>query len=84
LSIQIVRGWRCASKLLALVERDKVAGEELPCGSVMQDIPGTAQGNWFLSGIKETYTEDPHHALVCSNIRPGNAVLSVGNSVPNL
>jgi len=68
-------------QLMALVQRDKIEGEELPCGSVLQDIPGTAQGCWFLSGLGETYPEDPHLALVRSNIRPGNAVLSVGNSV---
>lgn len=71
-------------QLLALVQRDSVEGEKLPCGSVLQDIPGTAQGCWFLSGVKETYPEDPHLALVRSNIRPSHAVLSVGNSVSNL
>ena len=71
-------------QLLTLVQRDKVEGEELPCGSVLQDIPRTAQGCWFLSGIRETYPEDPHLALVRSNIHPSYAVLSVGNSVSNL
>ncbi len=70
--------------LLALVDRDEVEGEELPCGSIMQDIPGTAQGCWFLFGITETYPEDPHLALVHSNIHPARAVLSVGNSILNL
>jgi hypothetical protein len=70
--------------IIALVDRDEVEGEVLPCGSVMQDIPGTAQGIWFLEGITETYPEDPHLALVHSNIHPANAVLSVGNSVPGL
>ena len=70
--------------MIALVDRDKVEGEDLPCGSVMQDIPGTAQGVWFLEGITETYPEDPHLALVHSNIHPARAVLSIGNSVPGL
>ena len=71
-------------RLIALVQRDKVESEEMPCGSVLQDIPGTSQGIWFLSGTKETYPEDPHLALVRSNIHPGQAVFSVGNSVLNL
>jgi len=71
-------------QLLALVQQDRVEGEEMPCGSVLQDIPGTAQGVWFLSGTKETYPEDPHLALVRSNLRPGYAVFSVGNAIPNL
>jgi len=71
-------------QLVALVERDSVEGEKLPCGSVLQDIPGTAQGCWFLSETTETYPEDPHLTLVRSNIRPSLAVLSVGNSVVNL
>ncbi|MFC1981371.1 hypothetical protein ACFLVN_03910 [Chloroflexota bacterium] len=71
-------------RLVTLVQRDKVEGEGMPCGSVLQDIPGTAQGIWFLSGIKETYPEDPHLALVRSNIHHGHTVFSVGNSVLNL
>jgi hypothetical protein len=71
-------------QLLQLVDREMSEGEGPPYGSVLQDIPGTAQGCWFLSGIKETYPEDLHLALVRSNIRPANAALSVGNSVPHL
>ena len=71
-------------QLLVLVQRDRVEGEEMPCGSVLQDIAGTAQGIWFLYGTRETYPEDPHLALVRSNIHPSHAVLSVGNSVLNL
>lgn len=70
--------------LIALVVRDEVAGEEYPWGEVMQDIPGTAQGCWFLGGTVDTYPEDPHLALVHSNIHPAKAVLSVGTSVPGL
>ena len=47
-------------------------------------MPGTAQGCWFLLGTSETYPEDPHLALVRSNTHPDYAVLSTGNSVPNL
>lgn len=71
-------------QLVGLVHRDKVEGETLPCGSNFQDLPGTAQGNWFLPGVNDTYPEDPHLALVHSNIHPDHAVLSVGNSSPNL
>ena len=71
-------------QLWNLVDRDEVEGDSTPCGSVMQDIPGTAQGCWFLNGVSETYPEDPHLALVRSNTRPDRAVLSVGNSVTGL
>jgi hypothetical protein len=72
------------NQLLKLVDRDIVEGKKPPYGSVLQDIPGTAQGCWFLSGVDETYPEDPHLALVHSNSRPSYAALSVGNSVRNL
>ena len=71
-------------QLLALVEREEVEGEEMPCSAVLQDMPGTAQGVWFLSGTIETHPEDPHLALVRSNLRPSKAVLSVGNAIANL
>jgi hypothetical protein len=71
-------------RLLKLVLRDEMEADSTPCGSVLQDVPETAQGCWFLSGVKETYPEDPHLALVHSNIRPRFAVLSVGNSIANL
>lgn len=70
--------------LIALVNRDKVAGEDYPWGSVIQDVPGTAQGCWFLKGTINTYPEDPHLALVHSNIHPAKAVLSVGTSLTGL
>ncbi len=71
-------------RLVGLVKRDKVEGETLPCGSYLQDAPGTAQGNWFLSGVRNKNPESPHIALVQSNIHPGRAVLSVGTSVQDL
>lgn len=71
-------------QLAGLVQRDKVEGESVPCGSYLQDVPGTAQGNWFLSGIREKNPEDPHLALVHSNLRPARAVFSVGTSVHSL
>jgi hypothetical protein len=51
---------------------------------VLQDIPGTAQGCWFKEGIIETYPEDPHLALVNSNVDPSLLVLSVGQSIQGL
>ncbi|MFC2038898.1 hypothetical protein ACFLUG_03915, partial [Chloroflexota bacterium] len=71
-------------KLLSLLTRDEMEGDGTPCGAVLQDIPGTAQGNWFLSGVKATYPEDRHLAMVRSNTHPGRAVFSVGKSVPGL
>jgi hypothetical protein len=54
------------------------------CGEVMQDIPGTAQGKWYLRGTIESFPEDPHLALVHDNKVPTRAVFSVGTSVPGL
>ncbi len=50
------------------------------CGSVMQDIAGTAQGVWFKPATP-TYLEDPHLTLAHDNIDPGYGVFSVGNAV---
>jgi hypothetical protein len=72
------------TQLWNLVDREEIEGDSTPCGTVMQDVPGTAQGCWFLDGVSETYPEDPHLALVYSNTRPDRAVLSAGNSIPNL
>ncbi len=52
-------------------------------GTVAQDLPGRAQGIWFLAGTT-SYPEDPHLALVHDNIAPTVAVFSVGTSIPNL
>ena len=71
-------------RLNDLVDQDEVKGDSGAGSGTLQDLPGTAQGCWFLSGVGETYPEDPHLALVRSNIRPARAVLSVGNSIPNL
>ena len=71
-------------QLVGLVNRDEVEGETISCGSYLQDVPGTAQGNWFLSGIRKKNPEGPHLALVHSNIHPARAVLSVGTSVQGL
>lgn len=48
------------------------------CGTVAQDLPGTAQGNWFRDGYPDIYPEDNHLALVHDNIDPTRPVFSVG------
>lgn len=53
------------------------------CGTVGQDIAGTAQGIWFKPNSVEV-TEDPHLALVHDNVNPSTAVFSVGTSVTNV
>ena len=71
-------------RLQELVYQDEIKGDSGASSGILQDLPGTAQGCWFLSGVSETYPEDPHLALVHSNIHPVRAVLSVGNSILNL
>jgi hypothetical protein len=53
------------------------------CGTVKQDVWGTAQGVWFLSGAKvqERGSEDKHAALVHDNFDPTKGVFSVGTSM---
>ncbi|MBI3741292.1 MAG: hypothetical protein HY257_05995 [Chloroflexi bacterium] len=53
------------------------------CGTPMQDVAGTAQGNWFVNP-KEPNPEDNNLALVYDNIDPTKPVLSVGVSVKGL
>ncbi|MFL6621286.1 MAG: hypothetical protein ACJ8NR_01510 [Sulfurifustis sp.] len=53
------------------------------CGTIEQDIAGTAQGNWFHPG-SPTHPEDPHLALVHDNVMPNLGVFSVGTSVATL
>lgn len=72
------------NQLLNLIDRDVLPADAHRCGTVFQDVPGTAQGCWFLSGINKTYPEDPHLALVYSNTSPVKAVLSVGTSIASL
>ncbi len=51
------------------------------CGEVAQDMPGAAQGVWFVKGTSYTYPEDPHISLVHDNVDPSKRVFSVGNSM---
>jgi hypothetical protein len=53
------------------------------CGEVMQDVPNSAAGRWFLPG-SPTYPEEPHLALVHDNVDPALGAFSVGTSIPSL
>ena len=63
-------------------DKDKKRTIEPLCGTVEQDIKGTAQGVWFIEGTpqKVSYSEDSHLALVTDNIAPDFNVSSVGTS----
>lgn len=56
------------------------------CGEIMQDVPGTAQGLWYVPGTPQSTVQDlsPHLALVHDNVLPSTGVFSVGNSVSSL
>jgi len=56
---------------------------EPACGTVMQDISGTAQGNWF-SSPGRLAQEDTHLALVHDNVDPRQPIFSIGTSIPGL
>jgi hypothetical protein len=70
--------------LFSLIQDQDLTEIQIECGSVLQDLPGTAQGCWFREGIINTYPEDPHLALVYSNIDSSLQVLSVGTSIKGL
>ncbi len=71
-----------ASALRAKLGTDRLRRTVEPlCGTIMQDLPNTAQGRWFFN---ETMQDDPHLGLVHDNIDPRIAVISVGNSIPSL
>src|SRR4029077_6669243 len=53
------------------------------CGTIMQDIPGTVQGDWFFPGANYP-PDDPHLALIHHSIAPSSATISCGSSVPGL
>lgn len=54
------------------------------CGTNAQDVPGTAQGIWFLSGIQDLNSEDPHIALVHDNFDPSIGAFSNGTSLEKI
>ena len=51
------------------------------CGTVMQDVPGTVQGRWF---INDNIDERQHLALVRDYVDPSIGVFSVGTSIPSV
>jgi hypothetical protein len=53
------------------------------CGEIMQDLPGTAQGLWYVPGTPQSTVQDvsPHLALVHDNVNPSTGVFSVGTSM---
>jgi hypothetical protein len=58
------------------------------CGTIYQDIGGTAQGTWFTADVPEdglyTFPEDPHLALVHDAVRKERNIFSVGTSGKDL
>lgn len=47
------------------------------CGSAAQDLPGKAQGNWYLDGWPRGFSEDAHLALVHDAVDPTIPVFSL-------
>ena len=53
------------------------------CGTIMQDVPGTAQGDWYFPGA-DTSFESAHLALDHDAVYTSTAVFSVGTSMPSI
>ncbi|MBC8367205.1 hypothetical protein H8E52_07335 [bacterium] len=70
-------------ELAAKVAREEIPNDPHPFGRVMQDVPGTAHGCWFMPGGGFP-PEDAHLALVQWNSHPSVNSFSVGNAVPSL
>lgn len=51
------------------------------CGEVMQDLPGTAQGNWYASDAGTQTDWSKELALVHDNVDPSLATISIGGTV---
>jgi len=63
---------------------DKVARSGGPkCGVVMQDLPGTLQGNWFQGDVKSYTDWTLHLAFVHDNEEPSKSVISIGGYFTN-
>ena len=66
----------------------RIKSEEPACGTIYQDIAGTAQGIWFTEDVPVdslyTFPEDPHLALVHDAVEKGKVVFSVGTSGKDL
>lgn len=51
------------------------------CGTIEQDVAGTAQGAWFVKGMGNTNSEDSSLALAYDNFNPLKGVFSVGTAM---
>ena len=51
------------------------------CGEVMQDVPGTAQGNWFAGGFAGPVDCPNELSLVHDYIDPTKSAISVGRTI---
>ena len=57
----------------------KIVREEAPrCGTVLQDVPKTLQGNWFFGDSTQIQPWDWHLSFVHLNDNPNYKVISVG------
>ena len=51
------------------------------CGTIVQDLAGTVQGDWFFPGA--SYPPDnPHLALIHDSVYPSTGTFSSGTSIP--
>ena len=55
--------------------------EEPLCGEVMQDVPGTAQGNWFTGSFGGQSDWSQELSLVHDHIDPTKSAISVGGTI---
>ena len=53
------------------------------CGTFAQDVPNTAQGNWFVKNTA-SFSEDPHLALVHDNLNSIYGIFSVGTALSSV
>lgn len=60
--------------------QDKIQ-QPLPCNNITSDIPGTAQGTWFIEKAGNTQSQEKHLALVYDNTEKNQPVFSVGKSL---
>lgn len=51
------------------------------CGTIEQDVAGTAQGAWFVKGMGNTNSEDSSLALAYDNFNPLKGVFSVDTAM---
>lgn len=51
------------------------------CGTIVQDLAGTAQGDWFKPGA-DYPPDNAHLALIHHNVFPSTATFSSGTSIP--